>query len=34
MRVIVNLRSYTATITRHAAGTAIITGGAYTTGLK
>jgi hypothetical protein len=34
MRVIVNLRSYTATITRHAGGTAIITGGAYTTGLK
>jgi hypothetical protein len=34
MRVIVNLKSYTATLTRHAGGSAIIVGGAYTSGLK
>jgi hypothetical protein len=34
MRVIVNLKSYTATVTRHAGGSALIVGGAYTTGLK
>jgi hypothetical protein len=33
LEVIVNLRDYVAVITRHAAGSAIISGGAYTAGL-
>jgi hypothetical protein len=33
LSVIVNLRNYVAVITRHAAGTAVISGGAYTAGL-
>jgi hypothetical protein len=33
LEVIVNLRNYAACITRHAAGTAVISGGAYTKGL-
>ena len=33
LEVVVNLRNYAACLTRHAAGTAVVSGGAYTKGL-